>query len=52
MGRGDGRGDGSGGMLQAQKNALRATLTENVINLQNQELTYFYNNFSNIASES
>ena len=45
-----GRGDGRGGMLQAQKNALRATLTENVLQLQERELTYFYNNFSNIAN--
>ena len=36
-----GRGDGRGGMLQAQKNALRATLTENVLQLQERELTYF-----------
>ena len=50
MGKGKGRGEGSGGMLQAQKNALRATLTENVIKLQEQELTYFYNNFSNIST--
>ena len=50
MGKGNGSGEGSGGMLQAQKNALRAVLTENVITLQQQELTYFYNNFSNIST--
>ena len=50
MGRGEGRGEGSGGMLQAKKSALQATLTQSVVELQNSELTYFYNNFGTIST--
>jgi hypothetical protein len=50
MGKGTGKGEGKGAMLQAKKSALQATLTENVVELQNTELMYFYNNFSSISS--
>ena len=60
MGRGDGkgdglgkgRGDGKGEMLQAQKNALQASLTENMIQLEQQELSYYVSIFSTIGQTS
>lgn len=39
-------------MLSAQKRALQATLTQDVVALQNQELQFFYNNFSSINTMS
>lgn len=39
-------------MLSAQKRALQATLTQDVVALQNQELSFYYNNFASINTMS
>ena len=51
-GHGGGGGEGGGGMLHAQRSALQATLTENVIKLQAQELQYYSGNYSMIGTMS
>lgn len=52
IGHGGGGGEGGGGMLHAQRSALQATLTENVIKLQAQELQYYSGNYSMIGTMS
>ena len=49
-GKGDGRGDGSGGMLSAKKKRLEASVREDLVNFQNSELEYFYNNYASIGT--